>query len=537
MCSSVQPAGGTDDLTAHGPIAIHDPPGKAREDEAVEHSTAIRTADTCRSPLPREFGGYELLKEVGRGGMGVVYEARQKKLNRIVALKMLLPGNGTNPDELKRFIAEASAAAALNHPNIVAVHDVGEVDGQHFYCMKFIEGPSLSQRASGTPLPGRLAARYVAQVARAIDHAHRHGILHRDLKPSNVLLDKDDQPQITDFGLAKRLQDSSQTRTGAVMGTPSYMAPEQAAAKKNKLGPACDIYSLGAILYELLTGRPPFRSDTPLETLVQVVERDPAPPRLLNGHVEHDLETICLKCLEKDPAHRYGSAAALAEDLERYLAGDAITARSFNVLDRIARTLDRSHHAAEFGSWGNMLLIFGLIVFTGHVLTFMLVEEVKSEALHWVSRLAQFALMALVFWHYRRGSQTLLPTSAAERQLWSIWLGYLAASAVFVVASRVAVTADRRWDELSLYPASAILAGLAFFVMGSSYWGQCYTLGLCFFGVAALMPLQPQLGPLEFGVMWGIAFLAMGLHLRRLAEQGTIEPPVEEWSVPHYPPE
>jgi serine/threonine protein kinase len=539
MSSPVPPAAGDHDLTAHGPIEVHKP-DSAYSDEAptVLGPTPTSSGDFTRPFLPRDFGDYELLQEVGRGGMGVVYKARQKKLDRIVALKMILPGCVSNPDELKRFIAEASVAAGLKHANIVAVHEVGEVDGQHFYSMDYIDGPSLGQRAAAGPVTGRVAARHVAQMARAIDHAHRHGILHRDLKPSNVLLDKDDQPHITDFGLAKRLQgDPCQTRTGAVMGTPSYMAPEQAAGKNRNLGPCCDVYSLGAVLYDLLTGRPPFRSDTPLETIVQVMERDPAPPRLLNGRVEQDLETICLKCLEKDPAHRYVSAAALAEDLERFLHGDRITARSFNVLDRIARTLDRSHHAVEFRSWGSMLLIFGLIVFVGHALTFLLVESVSAESLHWASRLSQFAVMGLVFWRYRRGSQTLLPTTAAERQLWSIWLGYLGATAVYVLASRVAVTSERRWDELSLYPVSAILTGMAFFVMGSSYWGQCYTLGLSFFGVAALMPLTPRFSPLEFGTVWAIAFLSMGLHLRRLADEGTIELPIEEWSVPAFPPE
>ena len=212
-------------------------------------------------PPERFFGDYELLAEVARGGMGVVYRARQITLNRTVALKMILAGKLADADDVQRFRTEAEAAARLTHPNIVAVHEVGEIQGQHFFSMEFIDGSNLAQRLSGGPVPGRDAARYVRQIARAVHYAHRQGILHRDLKPSNILLDSDDEPHITDFGLAKRLgnHDSGQTRSGAILGTPSYMAPEQAQGKIRELGPACDIYSLGAILYELLTGRPPFR--------------------------------------------------------------------------------------------------------------------------------------------------------------------------------------------------------------------------------------------------------------------------------------
>jgi serine/threonine protein kinase len=504
--------------------------GKEKGLTTVTYVEKPSVAEATEAP-PREFGDYELLEEVARGGMGVVFKARQKGLNRVVALKMILPGRLASAEDVQRFRREAEATAKLQHSGIVAIHevgqlgdlgDLGEVAGQHFYSMEFIDGPSLAKRAAHGPIPGREAARYLVKIAQAVHHAHCHGILHRDLKPSNVLLDSADEPHITDFGLAKTLSpsggDSAQTRTGAVMGTPSYMAPEQAKGKIKELGPACDVYGLGAILYELLTGRPPFRSDTPLDTLNHVIERDPAPPRLLNPKVERDLETICLKCLAKDPRARYASAQALAEDLERYLNGESIHARSFNMLDQLARTLERSHHAGEFRSWGAMLLWFGLVVFLGHLITFILVEAKAPELYHWVSRLSQFVLMGLLFWHYR-GSRTVLPTSMAERQLWSIWLGYLTAVAILVLVSREMVTAERHWDELALYPFSSILTGLAFFVMGSNYWGQCYAVGLAFFGLAALMPLKPDLAPLEFGLLWSVVFLLLGLHVRRIGEE------------------
>jgi serine/threonine protein kinase len=477
----------------------------------------------------REFGDYEILEEVARGGMGIVYKARQKGLDRIVALKMILPGRLANPEDLHRFRTEAEATARLQHPNIVTVYDVGEVDGQHFYSMDFIDGPSLSKRLASGPLPGRAAARYVRTIARAMHHAHCHGILHRDLKPSNILVDRRDEPHITDFGLAKKIGgDSSQTRTGAVMGTPSYMAPEQAAGKIKELGPVCDVYGLGTILYELLTGRPPFRSDTPMDTLRQVLERDPAPPRLLNAKVDRDLETICLKCLEKDPKARYASAEALADDLDRYLNGEAISARSFSMIDRLARTLDRSQYSGEFRTWGTMLLWFAVIVLCGHLLTFFLLHQSLRPrySLAWISRIGQFVLMGLLFVRYR-GVRTVFPTSSAERQLWSIWLGYLMAFGMSWLVSLLELTPGDQWNELALYPFSAILTGMAFFVMGSNYWGQCYAIGVAFFVLAAVMPLRMGLAPLEFGVLWSIAFTVMGLHLHRKGGDGADESDAE----------
>jgi serine/threonine protein kinase len=477
---------------------------------------------------PRRFGEYVLLKEIGRGGMGIVYRARQPSLDRIVALKMVLTGRLATPDDLQRFLSEAAAAGGLQHPNIVKVYEVGNVDGQHYFSMEFIEGQSLAQKLQEHgPLPSRTAARYARSIARAIHHAHAQRILHRDLKPSNILLDAQDVPHITDFGLAKRLDGSSrQTQTGAILGTPSYMSPEQAAGRIHDLGPTSDVYGVGAVLYEMLTGRPPFRSESPLDTIMQVVEREPVPPRLLNPKVDHDLETICLKCLEKDSARRYASAQDLADDLERYLNGETITARSFNVLDRLQRTLERSVHDVAFHTWSSMVLVIAAIVFLGHLAVFALTQLNFAHPVILATRLVQFVFIGLVFWKNRK--QQLLPTSAAERELWTIWIGYMVAYAISNLAVGTLIKQDilvagenapDRWEELILYPFSSIASGLAFFIMGSNYWGRLYAIGLLFFLLAALMPLHLEWAPLEFGGLWSGALVALGWHLRHLGEQ------------------
>jgi serine/threonine protein kinase len=276
----------------------------------------------------RYFGDYELLEEIARGGMGVVWKARQSSLNRIVAVKMILAGKLAGEAEVQRFRREAEAAANLQHPNIVAIHEVGEHDGQHYYSMDYVEGRDLGARVRESgPLPPARAAECLQTIAEAVHFAHQRGTLHRDLKPQNVLMDAAGVPRITDFGLAKFIErDDSLTKTDATMGSPSYMPPEQAAGHLDQVGPHSDVYSLGAILYELLTGRPPFRAETAVATMRLVMESDPVPPRKLNPDLPPDLETICLKCLEKNPVLRYPSANALAEELGRFLKHEPIQA-------------------------------------------------------------------------------------------------------------------------------------------------------------------------------------------------------------------
>jgi len=282
------------------------------------------------------LGDYELLEEIARGGMGVVYRARQMSLNRIVALKVILQGPFSSRDFVQRFQQEAHAVAALRHPNIVTVYEVGEQEGSHFLALEFVEGGNLADLVRERPLPARRAAGYLQIIAQAVEHAHQRGVLHRDLKPSNILLDVFDQPRVTDFGLAKLAsQDTSLTITGQVLGSPNYMPPEQAAGKFADTTPAADVYSLGAILYELLTGRPPFQGETLQAILTQVQEAAPVAPRHLIPGIPADLQTICLKCLQKDPGRRYPTAQALAEDLGRFLDHQPIRARPVPMLERI----------------------------------------------------------------------------------------------------------------------------------------------------------------------------------------------------------
>lgn len=317
--------------------------------------------------LPRDFGDYELLSEIGRGGMGVVYHARQKSLRRSVALKMIHACALASFDQLRRFTAEARAAASLRHPNIVRVLDSGQVEGIPYLAMDYIEGKSLAQVLAGGQLDRETAVRYLCAVARAVDYLHRQGIIHRDLKPSNILLDGEGQPIVTDFGLAKLLRDDAHlTQSGVAAGTPSYMAPEQAAGKTNQVTPACDVYSLGAVFYELLTGRPPFQAETAIDLLIQVLEREPPAPRQLDRSIPRTLSLICLKCLEKDPANRYVSAGALADDLERYLKGDVVEVSAGTPWSRLSRWARRE--PALVWRLAVFLLFYGVEVVNYYVL-------------------------------------------------------------------------------------------------------------------------------------------------------------------------
>lgn len=461
--------------------------------------------------------GYELIEEVGRGGMGVVYKARQLQLNRIVALKMILSGAHAGSSDVIRFMSEAEAVATISHPHIVQVYEVNHHNQLPYMALEFVEGGTLSQKLKEGPISGKEAAQLVKQIALGMAAAHEAGVIHRDLKPDNILLNADGVPKITDFGLAKRVEGGSGiTQTGAIMGTPSYMAPEQAGVTKD-ITSAVDVYGLGALLYELITGRPPFRAETHLDTLLQVVENPPAPPRLLNPKVDRDLETICLKCLEKSPANRYASAEALAQDLEHYLANEPIQARSVNWISRLSSELERSQYDVQFSAYGNMFYGFAIIVFLTELLVTWIILEKQSTTMLTATKITRIVLLGGVFWCFR--PRMGVPTNAAMRIMTSIWLGYLITCYVIGITYRLVVQDAGAELELNLYPALAAVTGMAFFALGSTYWGKCYAIGVAYYVLAFFMVWKLEWAPISFGVLWAVVLYTIGWRLRHLGDR------------------
>lgn len=479
-------------------------------------STAVTSPPLER--LPRSFGDYELTEELGRGGMGVVYKAWDRKLARHVALKMVLRGPLASDSDLARFRTEAQAAAGLAHPNIVPVFQVGESDGQAFFSMKYIAGRTLSEVVAEGPLPPRRAAEYLAKIARAVHHAHDKGIVHRDLKPANILIDERDEPLVTDFGLAKRLPSASLsgrvggaslTGTGAILGTPSYMAPEQALG--NALpGPAADIYSLGAILYELLTGRPPFLAASAVETLLLVRSEEPVRPRLLNPQIDLDLELICRKCLEKWPEHRYASARQLADDLEAFLDGEAVSARSSSLVYFVNRLFRETHHAPVLENWGLLWIWHSIKIFLLCAVTSaMFAAGVHS---HWPFLglwSVGLVVWGTIFWNLRRRGG---PVTFVERQIAHAWgAGVVASIGIFLVEVLLDLPA------LILTPVLAVAAGMVFLVKAGTLSGWFYVASvLCFAAAIPMSLVGPPLSPLLFGIVSAIGFLVPGVKYYRL---------------------
>jgi serine/threonine protein kinase len=501
-----------------------------RSDDQQE--TIPRALDVPSGTLPRNFGDYELLQELGRGGMGIVYKAKQRGLDRVVALKMLLHADVASPADRARIRAEAKAAALLQHPNIVPVYDVGEADGRDYFTMPFIEGRSLAQVLAEGPLPPREAARLVATLALAVEHAHSRGIIHRDLKPANVLLESsgkpearatdadafglplnDNVPKITDFGLAKDLAVGGEnlTQTGAILGTPSYMPPEQAASNRGQIGPASDIYSLGAILYSCLTGRPPFQAATRWDTVFLVLDQDPVPPRLLNPAVGRDLEIICLKCLQKPPELRYASAADLAADLEAFLNGETLSIGPGELREIIGRIFRPTHHVAILENWGGLWMAHSLFTLLLCLLTWGMQRlGIEHRWPYMTTWFAGVMIWAGIFWRIRR---RIGPVTFVERQIAHVWAAGVAGSfAVLVLEWMLGA------PVLQFAPLLAITAAMVFLCKAGILSGLFYLATGALFSAAVLMVWQPDWAMLIYGVALAGCYFIPGwifYHRRR----------------------
>ena len=466
------------------------------------------------TPLPLTFGDYELLEEIGRGGMGVVYRAVQKSLSRTVAIKMLLRRDLASPADLSRFRSEAEAAAQLDHPGIVSIFEVGECDGHPFYSMQLVEGTTLAKRLRQGPLPAREAAALLAKVADAVQVAHTRGVLHRDLKPSNILIDGSGYPHVSDFGLAKRLEaEESVTHTGAILGTPCYMSPEQAAGSRGDVGPTSDVWSLGAILYQMLTDRPPFQASSPMDTLLAVLESDPPVPRSIDRQVDRDLEMIALKSLQKPQELRYGSAAELAADLRAFLAGEPVAARHGGLADIFARLFRETHHAVVLENWGLLWMWHSVVILALCVTTDVLAwQGVTTRWPYLVLWAGGLALWAPIFWALRQRSG---PVTAVERQIAHIWGGSVIASVMLFW-----VEALLDLPVLTLSPVLALLAGLVFFAKAGILSGAFYIQAAVLFATALVMCVALDVSHVIFGVVSGICFFVPGLKYFRQRGRG-----------------
>jgi hypothetical protein len=432
---------------------------------------------------------------------------------------VILAQAAAGPEELDRFRREAEATARLQHPHIVQIYEVGEHQRCPYLVLEFVGGGSLAERLGGAPVPPRRAAELALALAEAVQHAHDKGILHRDLKPANVLLAEDGTPKITDFGLARRLDsDAGQTRSGSVLGTPSYMAPEQAAGHVHELGPATDVYGLGAILYELLTGRPPFRGSSVAETLEQVRCHEPAAPAVLQPAVPRDLDLICRKCLEKEPRHRYDSAAALSADLRSFLAGEAISARSLTLVDRLVRAISYSGSAVYLRARSTTLLLASAVPVLAQLLLFLLFRDrpIYPAICMTVVLLVLSVLVPLVVWRITRDYLGRAPR-AFRRYFLSIMFTRSAGGLLVPVMVALMRPGHDPAEFFLVFPLWMFLEGNVYILLGSEAGGG-YVVGLLHYSGAVVAALVPPLGPLALGTTVSCGLLLAGLYLRRLTE-------------------
>jgi len=448
--------------------------------------------------------------------MGVVYKARQRHPQRTVAVKMLLRGEFSTPSNLARFQAETEAAARLDHPHIVAIHDVGMEQGQPYFSMPLIEGTTLARRITEGTLSDHEAAAVMVPVCRAIAYAHQRGVLHRDLKPSNILIDRHGHQFVSDFGLAKRfktpeasLVGAAITETGAILGTPGYMAPEQAAGGRGHPGPVSDVYSLGAILYACVTGRAPFQAASPVDALLMILEQDPLPPRLLHPQIDIDLEMIILKALQKPIDLRYQTAEELAADLEAYLRHEPISARSSQFTQILSRAFRPTHHIGVLENWGLLWMwhaaVLVILCITTDLMKYAGIDSRLPYVGLWTLGLGTWAA---IFWNLRRRAG---PVTFVERQIAHVWAASMGCStALFGIEWLMGL------PVLTLSPVLALFAGAVFIAKAGILSGEFYIPGVLLYLSAIPMALFPQVSPTIFGLVSGGAFFFSGLKFHLL---------------------
>ncbi len=468
--------------------------------------------------LPFELANYTLEKEIGRGGMGIVYEATRKADNASVAIKMILKGDFATKIEKERFRAEAEAAKRLDHPNVVPIYDIGEHEGKPYFCMKLIRGQTLAAKLLKGPMIPSKAAEIMLAISDAIAYAHHQGVLHRDLKPSNIILDENGVPHLADFGLAKAVSGEgrvSLTRTGAILGTPAYMSPEQASGIRGSVGIASDIYSLGAILYHMLTGRAPFLGATPVETVLMVMEQPPIPLRTLNHRVDRNLEMVTLRCLQKPQDLRYRSATNLKDDLQAFLAGRTVSAREGRFLQIVTNVFRETHHAEVLENWGLLWMWHSLVMLVASLLTFFFHEYFDRGEDRWPYVLmwtVGVGVWAVVFWMIRR---RLGPVTSVERQMAHVW-----ASAMAIVVFLFPLEYALGLKVLQLAPVLALVAGMVFLVKAGILSGQFYVHSGVMFLTAIVMMIVPAWDMIIFGVCSAGCFFLAGLKYYRRRRQG-----------------
>lgn len=467
--------------------------------------------------LPFELGDYILEEEIGRGGMGIVYEATCKSNGRKVAVKMILKGDFASKTEKERFRAEAEAARRLNHPNIVPIYDIGEHEGLPYFCMKLIRGDTLSAKLVRGPMMATKAAEIMASISDAVAYAHQQGVLHRDLKPSNIILDEKGIPHLADFGLAKAISstEASLTRTGAVLGTPAYMSPEQASGARGNVGTSSDVYSLGAILYHMLTGRSPFMGATPVETVLMVLEQPPIPLRTLNHRVDRNLEMVTLRCLQKPQDLRYASATKLRDDLRAFLAGRSVSAREGRIFQVVSNLFRETHHAEILENWGLLWMWHSLVLLVASLLTYVFHEIPAIRKLHWPYILmwtVGVGVWAIVFWVIRR---RMGPVTFVERQMAHVW-----AAAMGLVIFLFPLEWSLGLEPLKMAPMLAIICAMVFLVKAGILSGSFYVHSATMFVTGIVMMVNPNCDMLAFGVASAGCFFLAGLKYYRRKKQG-----------------